>query len=91
MTLQPYSATVVRIPYGTNVGASLYKIPNTVNTEVKSYIPMSVKMLIILMVVIFILATVITYFVYSKVVLKGKKPDFKNKNKPNDKDKKEDE
>ena len=91
VTLQPYSATVVRIPYGTNVGASLYKIPNTVNTEVKSYIPMSVKMLIILMVVIFILATVITYFVYSKVVLKGKKPDFKNKNKPNDKDKKEDE
>lgn len=91
VTLQPYSATVVRIPYGTNVGASLYKIPNTVNTEVKSYIPMSVKMLIILMVAIFILATVITYFVYSKVVLKGKKPDFKNKNKPNDKDKKEDE
>ena len=91
VTLQPYSATVVRIPYGTNVGASLYKIPNTVNTEVKSYIPMSVKMLIILMVVIFILATVITYFVYSKVVLKGKKPDFKNKNKPSDKDKKEDE
>ena len=43
------------------------------------------------MVVIFILATVITYFVYSKVVLKGKKPDFKNKNKPSDKDKKEDE
>lgn len=91
VTLQPYSATVVRIPYGTNVGASLYKIPNTVNTEVKSYIPMSVKMLIILMVVIFILATVITYLVYSKVVLKGKKPDFKNKNKPSDKDKKEDE
>ena len=91
VTLQPYSATVVRIPYGTNVGASLYKIPNTVNTEVKSYIPMSVKMLIVLMVVIFILATVITYFVYSKVVLKGKKPDFKNKNKPSDKDKKEDE
>lgn len=91
VTLQPYSATVVRIPYGTNVGASLYKIPNTVNTEVKSYIPMSVKMLIILMVAIFILATVITYFVYSKVVLKGKKPDFKNKNKPSDKDKKEDE
>lgn len=91
VTLQPYSATVVRIPYGTNVGASLYKIPNTVNTEVKSYIPMSVKMLIILMVAIFILATVITYLVYSKVVLKGKKPDFKNKNKPSDKDKKEDE
>lgn len=93
VTLQPYSATVVRIPYGTNVGASLYQIPNTINTEVKSYISMSAKMLIILMVVIFILATVITYLVYSKVVLKGKKPDFKNKNKQSDsdKDKKEDE
>lgn len=91
VTLQPYSATVVRIPYGTNVGASLYQIPNTINTEVKSYISMSAKMLIILMVVIFILATVITYLVYSKVVLKGKKPDFKNKNKQSNKDKKEDE
>lgn len=86
LTLQPYSATVVRIPYGTSVAASLYKMPDSINTEVKS--PMSAKMLVLLMVVVFVVATVITYLLYSKLVLKGKKPNFKKKN---DKDKKENE
>ena len=44
-------------------------------------------MLVLLMVVVFVVATVITYLLYSKLVLKGKKPNFKKKN---DKDKKED-
>lgn len=86
VSLKPYSATVVRVPYGNNVGASLYQIPNTINTEVKSYTPMSAKMLIVLMVVIFILATVVTYLLYSKFVLKGKKPDFKKNKKNNTND-----
>lgn len=86
VSLKPYSATVVRVPYGNNVGSSLYQIPNTINTEVKSYTPMSAKMLIVLMVVIFILATVVTYLLYSKFVLKGKKPDFKKNKKNNTND-----
>ena len=90
ISLKPYSATVIRVAYGDNLGNGFFTVSQTINTEVKSYIPMSAKVFIIMMVVIFILATIITYLLYSKLVLKGKKPNFKNKPKndknANDKD-----
>lgn len=81
VSLKPYSNTVVRVACGDNLGSGFFTLPDTINTEVKSYIPMSAKLFIIMMVAIFVLATVVTYLVYSKVVLKGKKPDFKKKKK----------
>lgn len=83
--LKPYSVAVVRIAYGENTGKGFFTISDDINTEVKSYLPMSAKVFIIMMVAIFILATVVTYLVYSKVVLKGKKFKFQFKNKKKDK------
>lgn len=81
--LMPYSSTVVRIAYGENTGKGFFAISDNINTEVKGYLPMSAKVFVIMMVLIFVLATVVTYFVYSKVVLKGKKFKFQHKNKKN--------
>lgn len=78
--LEPYSVNVVRIAYGDNSGKGFYIIPDTINLEVKSYIPMSVKVFIILLVVLFIAGSFGGYFAYSKLVLKGKKFKFQKKN-----------
>lgn len=83
--LKPYSVAVVRIAYGENTGKGFFTISDDINTEVKSFLPMSIKTLIFIMVAIFVLATVVTYLVYSKVVLKGKKFKFQFKNKKKDK------
>lgn len=84
--LMPYSACVVRIAYGNNSGKGFFALNDEINTEVKSHSPMSKVGFVIMMILIFAVATLITYLVYSKVILKGKKFKFvsKNKNKKND-------
>lgn len=80
VTLKPYSVTVVRIAYGENTGKGFFTISDNINTEVRAYLPMSAKIFILMMILIFVLATIVTYLVYSKVVLKGKKFKFQKKN-----------
>lgn len=74
--IQPYSAGVIRIAYGNNEGMSFYALNENMNTQTKGYVPMSVKMFILMVALIFVATTVITYLVYSKTVLKGKKFKF---------------
>lgn len=74
--IQPYSAGVIRIAYGNNEGMSFYTLNENMNTQTKGYVPMSVKMFILMVALIFVATTVITYLVYSKTVLKGKKFKF---------------
>lgn len=83
--LSPYSATVVRVGYEQNNGNGFYSLPDNINTEVKSYIPMSVAGFIIMIIALFVVGSVGGYFVYSKFVLKGKKPTKQNKKQKEDK------
>ena len=74
--IKPYSASVIRVAYNSNEGMSLFKLPNNTNKVEKKDGSMSTKMFILMVAAIFVLSTVITYFVYSKTVLKGKKFKF---------------
>lgn len=89
--IQPYSASVIRIAYGENEGMGFYTLNENLNTQTKGYVPMSVKLFILMVAVIFVAATVITYLVYSKTVLKGKKFKFNFKKSGRKKGRKEDE
>lgn len=84
--LAPYSATVIRVGYEQNNGNGFYALPDNINTEVKAYIPMSIPVFIIMMIALFVVGSVGGYFVYSKFVLKGKKPNKPNKKKKEDND-----
>ena len=89
--IQPYSAGVIRIAYGNNEGMSFYTLNENMNTQTKGYVPMSVKMFILMVALIFVATTVITYLVYSKTVLKGKKFKFNFKKSGRKKGRKDDE
>ena len=89
--IQPYSAGVIRIAYGNNEGMSFYALNENMNTQTKGYVPMSVKMFILMVALIFVATTVITYLVYSKTVLKGKKFKFNFKKPGRKKGRKDDE
>lgn len=89
--IQPYSAGVIRIAYGNNEGMSFYTLNENMNTQTKGYVPMSVKIFILMVAVIFVATTVITYLVYSKTVLKGKKFKFNFKKSGRKKGRKDDE
>ena len=89
--IQPYSAGVIRIAYGNNEGMSFYTLNENMNTQTKGYVPMSVKMFILMVALIFVATTVITYLVYSKTVLKGKKFKFNFKKPGRKKGRKDDE
>ena len=89
--IQPYSAGVIRIAYGNNEGMSFYALNENMNTQTKGYVPMSVKMFILMVALIFVATTVITYLVYSKTVLKGKKFKFNFKKSGRKKGRKDDE
>lgn len=80
--LAPYSATVIRVGYEQNNGNGFYALPDNLNTEVKAFVPMSIPVFIIMIIALFVVGSAAGYFVYSKFVLKGKKP-----NKPNKKEK----
>ncbi|WP_454969591.1 alpha-L-arabinofuranosidase C-terminal domain-containing protein [Eubacterium sp.] len=82
--LAPYSATVIRVGYEQNNGNGFYALPDNLNTEVKAFVPMSIPVFIIMIIAIFVVGSVAGYFVYSKFVLKGKKPNKPNKKKKND-------
>ena len=70
--LLPYSANVVRVGYGQNSGAGFFNLPDGIDTEVKSNIPMGTVIFIILVIVLFVLGSFGGYFAYSKLVLGGK-------------------
>lgn len=89
--IQPYSASVIRIAYGNNEGMSFYTLNGDTDSQTKGYVPMSVKMFILMVVLIFVATTVITYLVYSKTVLKGKKFKFNFKKSGRKKGRKNDE
>lgn len=89
VSLSPYSATVVRVGLGKNNGQGFFSIPKELNLEVKSYMPISMKMLIVIMIAVFILGSVIGYFAYSKIVLKGKKFNWSKQPKNKDDENKE--
>ena len=82
--LAPYSATVIRVGYEQNNGNGFYALPDNLNTEVKAFVPMSIPVFIIMIIAIFVVGSVAGYFVYSKFVLKGKKPNKPNKKKKDD-------
>lgn len=82
--LAPYSATVIRVGYEQNNGNGFYALPDNLNTEVKAFVPMSIPVFIIMMIVLFVVGSVGGYFVYSKFVLKGQKPNKPNKKKKDD-------
>lgn len=82
--LAPYSATVIRVGYEQNNGNGFYALPDNLNTEVKAFVPMSIPVFIIMIIAIFVVGSVVGYFVYSKFVLKGKKPNKPNKKKKDD-------
>ena len=82
--LAPYSATVIRVGYEQNSGNGFYALPDNLNTEVKAFVPMSIPVFIIMMIVLFVVGSVGGYFAYSKFVLKGKKPNKPNKKKKDD-------
>lgn len=86
--IQPYSTSVIRVAYDDNEGKAFYSLAENMGTGEKK--PMSVKMFILMVAVIFVAATVVTYLVYSKVVLKGRKFKF-NFRKKDKKSKKTDE
>ena len=82
--LAPYSATVIRVGYEQNNGNGFYVLPDNLNTEVKAFVPMSIPVFIIMIIALFVVGSVGGYFVYSKFVLKGKKPNKPNKKKKDD-------
>lgn len=82
--LAPYSATVIRVGYEQNNGNGFYVLPDNLNTEVKAFVPMSIPVFIIMIIAIFVVGSVVGYFVYSKFVLKGKKTNKPNKKKKDD-------
>lgn len=82
--LAPYSATVIRVGYEQNNGNGFYALPDNLNTEVKTFVPMSIPVFIIMIIALFVVGSVAGYFVYSKFVLKGKKPNKPNKKKKDD-------
>ena len=82
--LAPYSSTVIRVGYEQNNGNGFYALPDNLNTEVKAFVPMSIPVFIIMIIAIFVVGSVAGYFVYSKFVLKGKKPNKPNKKKKDD-------
>lgn len=82
--LAPYSATIIRVGYEQNNGNGFYVLPDNLNTEVKAFVPMSIPVFIIMIIAIFVVGSVAGYFVYSKFVLKGKKPNKPNKKKKDD-------
>ena len=82
--LAPYSATVIRVGYEQNNGNGFYTLPDNLNTEVKTFVPMSIPVFIIMIIALFVVGSVAGYFVYSKFVLKGKKPNKPNKKKKDD-------
>ena len=82
--LVPYSATVIRVGYEQNNGNGFYALPDNLNTEVKAFVPMSIPVFIIMIIALFVVGSVAGYFVYSKFVLKGKKPNKPNKKKKDD-------
>ena len=82
--LAPYSSTVIRVGYEQNNGNGFYALPDNLNTEVKAFVPMSIPVFIIMIIALFVVGSVAGYFVYSKFVLKGKKPNKPNKKKKDD-------
>ena len=82
--LAPYSATVIRVGYEQNNGNGFYALPDNLNTEVKTFVPMSIPVFIIMIIALFVVGSAAGYFVYSKFVLKGKKPNKPNKKKKGD-------
>ena len=58
--------------YGQNSGAGFFNLPDGIDTEVKSNIPMGTVIFIILVIVLFVLGSFGGYFAYSKLVLGGK-------------------
>lgn len=82
--LAPYSATVIRVGYEQNNGNGFYALPDNLNTEVKTFVPMSIPVFIIMIIALFVVGSAAGYFVYSKFVLKGKKPNKPNKKKKDD-------
>lgn len=82
--LAPYSATVIRVGYEQNNGNGFYVLPDNLNTEVKAFVPMSIPVFIIMIIALFVVGSVAGYFVYSKFLLKGKKPNKPNKKKKDD-------
>ncbi len=51
--MSAYSVNVIRVAYGDNTGTSLYSLPDSINMDTKSYMPVYVKILLAVTAVIF--------------------------------------
>lgn len=81
ISLDGNSVNVVRVSYGDNDGTSLWNLPDSVDTKTRGFMPRSMKTLIIVLTIGFVLGTAIGYFVYTRLINKKANPSRNRKNK----------
>ncbi len=77
--LDKYSVNVIRIAYGSNKGASLYQLPDSIDYETKGYTPTAVKAVSISICAVIVAGAGAVFAFYSKLggKSKGKKRNSK--------------
>ena len=71
--LDANSINVLRIAYGTNNGETVYHLPESINTETKSFVPAKTMIAAAVLVLAFIVGSVIGFFIYVKIIRKKKR------------------
>jgi hypothetical protein len=79
VTLNSYSANVIRVAYGENDGTTLYQLPDTIDLSTKSFTPSSTKIAIAVILAIFGVSMVGGYFIYTRIINKNANPRRKKK------------
>lgn len=69
-----YGVGVVRIAYGENGGTGFWQVPEDIDVDTHSFVPSSVKVLAVVLVVGFAVGTVGGYFIYTRLVNKNANP-----------------
>lgn len=85
VSLSANSVNVVRVAYGDNDGASLWRAPDTTDVTTRGFVPRSMKVLIVVLTIGFAFGTACGYFAYTRIINKNANP---NRNKKNRKRKK---
>ena len=73
VTLEANSVNVIRVAYGNNQGDNFYHVPDTVNTDTKSYIPAKAIAAILIISACLFGGMAAGYIIYVKIIAKRKK------------------